>query len=317
MGKKYGSGPTILVVDDDPELRELVSFALTREGFDVAVAENAFIGLARLDEVKPAVTLLDVMMPGMSGLEMLARLREHDRDMPIIIMTAAATPDIAFSALRDEACDFLAKPFHLDDLISAVSTAFEMRQQQIGIEVLSARPDWIEFRVPCNLQAIEPLERMLLQLKTDIPPDTRDQIAYAFREMLRNAIEHGGKYDPTQRVEVGYLRTARMILYRLKDPGAGFTFDSLQTPAGPIAGVLNPADDPTLHMRAREELGLRPGGFGILIARSMADEVCYNERHNEVILIKYLDGAPLPPATAAITDERAETTTESTEPVER
>ncbi|MDQ3585314.1 MAG: response regulator [Acidobacteriota bacterium] len=295
MGKKYGGGPTVLVVDDDPDLRELVSFALQREGFDVVTAENGFEGLERLGEMKPVIALLDVMMPGMSGLEMLTRLRERDRNMPAIIMTAAATPEVALHALRDEACDFLAKPFDFNDLISAVNAAFEMRRQQIGIEVLSARSDWIELRVPCDPLAVEPLERLLRQLDAELSLEAREQIAYAFREMLRNAIEHGGKNDPTQRVEVGYLQTERFILYRIKDPGEGFTFEALQTPAGPIAGILNPPDDPALHVRARQELGLRPGGFGILIARDMADELRYNERHNEVILIKYLD----PPATSA------------------
>jgi len=292
MGKKTGGGPTILVVDDDPDLRELVSFALQREGFDVVVAENGFEGLERLGEMKPVIALLDVMMPGMSGLEMLAQLRERDRDMPAIIMTAAATPEVALSALRDEACDFLAKPFDFQDLLSAVNAAFELRRQQISIEVLSARADWIELRVPCDLLAVEPLERLLRQLEAELSPEARDQIAYAFREMLRNAIEYGGKNDPKQKVEVGYLRAERFILYRIKDPGEGFTFESLHTPAGPIAGILNPPDDPTQHQRAREELGLRPGGFGILLARDMADELRYNERHNEVILIKYLDRQP-------------------------
>ncbi|MGH9941277.1 MAG: response regulator [Pyrinomonadaceae bacterium] len=296
MGKKYGSGPTILVVDDDLDLLELVSYALKREGFDVVVAENGFAGLELLGEMKPMIALLDVMMPGMSGLEMLNRLRQLDRNMPAIIMTAAATPEVALTALRDEACDFLAKPFHLDDLISAVNAAFEMRRQRIGIEVLSARPDWIELRVPCDPLAIDPLGRLLLQLKMDLSDGARDQIAYAFREMLRNAIEYGGKNDPSQTVEVGYLRTERFLMYRIKDPGEGFTLESLLTPAGPIAGILNPEDDPARHVRAREELGLRPGGFGILIARDMADELRYNERHNEVLLIKYLDGEPPAPA---------------------
>lgn len=291
MGKKYGSGPTILVVDDEPDLRELVGYALQREGFDVVMAENGFEGLERLGEMKPVIALLDVMMPGMSGLEMLARLRERDRDMPAIIMTAAATPEIALIALRDAACDFLAKPFDFQDLLSAVNAAFEMRRQRISIEVLSARSDWIEMRVPCDPLAVEPLERLLKQMEAELSPEARDQIAYAFREMLRNAIEYGGKNDPTQKVEVGYLRAERFILYRIKDPGEGFTFESLQTPAGPIAGFLNPLDDPTQHQRVREELGLRPGGFGILIARDMADELRYNERQNEVVLIKYLDDA--------------------------
>ena len=134
--------------------------------------------------------------------------------------------------------------------------------------------------------AIGPLERLMSQLKTDLPAETRDNVTYAFREMLRNAIEHGGHSDPTRSVEVSYLQTPRLILYRIKDPGEGFSMGSLHH-----AAILNPEDDPIRHERVRDELGMRPGGFGILIAGNLVDEMIYNERHNEVVLIKYLDGA--------------------------
>lgn len=281
---------TILVVDDDPELHDLISFALKQEGYEVLNARNAFEGLDMIEKHRIDLTLLDVMMPKMDGLEMLSRLRMYNKDLRVIIMTALSTPETAISAMRDHASDFLAKPFDVHQLLSAVENAFQLEPRDINIEVLSARPEWIELRVPCDPAAIEPLEHLMSQLKTDLPRITRESVTYAFREMLRNAIEHGGKNDPTQFVEVGYLRSPRMILYRIKDPGEGFSIESLYQSSGPIAAFLNPEDDPMLHERAREDQGIRPGGFGILIARDMVDEMIYNERHNEVVLIKYLDG---------------------------
>lgn len=276
----------ILVVDDDPELHVLIGFALRREGYEVLDAHDAFEGLEIIKNEVVDLALLDVMMPKMDGLMMLSRLRESNQELPVIVMTALTTPETAISALRDQACDFLAKPFDVSQLLSSVEAVFEMIPQEIKIEVLSARPEWIELRVPCDPAAIDPLERMMAQLNTDIPPETRESVTYAFREMLRNAIEHGGKNDPAQSVEVGFLHTPRVILYRIKDPGEGFTLESLHH-----AAILNPEDDPIQHERYREEKGMRPGGFGILIAREMVDEMVYNERHNEVVLIKYLDGA--------------------------
>lgn len=285
---------TILVVDDDPELQNLVSYALKREGYEVRLASDAYQGLEMIEKEKFDLALLDVMLPKMDGLEMLSRLRAYNQDLQVIIMTALTTPEAAISALRDHACDFLQKPFDVDRLVSAVKTAFELAPRDIQIEVLSARPEWIELRVPCDIAAIDPLERLMSQLKTDLPPVTRETVIYAFREMLRNAIEHGGKNDPTQFVEVGYLRSPRIILYRIKDPGEGFSIESLYRGEGAIAAFLNPEDDPLQHARVREEQGIRPGGFGILIARDMVDEMIYNEKHNEVILIKYLDAAQTP-----------------------
>lgn len=284
----------ILVVDDDPELHDLVSFALAREGYQVLKARDAYEGLDIIAKEHVDLALLDVMMPKMDGLMMLSELRERNENLRVIIMTALTTPETAVSALRDQACDFLAKPFDIQQLLSVVNNAFELSPQEISIEVLSARPEWIELRVPCDIAAIGPLERLMAQLKTDLPPITRESVTYAFREMLRNAIEYGGKNDPNQFVEVGYLRSPRLILYRIKDPGEGFSIESLYQESGPIAAFLNPEGDPTHHEKVREEEGLRPGGFGILIAREMVDEMIYNERHNEVVLIKYLDGAQPP-----------------------
>jgi anti-sigma regulatory factor (Ser/Thr protein kinase) len=244
-----------------------------------------------IEKEKYDLALLDVMMPGMDGLEMLSRLRARNQDLQVIIMTALSAPETAISALRDHASDFLQKPFALEQLISAVKTAFELSPRDTQIEVLSAHPEWIELRVPCDPAEIDPLERIMSQLNVDLPPITRETVTYAFREMLRNAIEYGGKNDPTQFVEVGYLRSPRVIIYRIKDPGAGFSIESLYRDDGAIAAFLNPEGDPMQHERIREEQGIRPGGFGILIARDLVDEMIYNEKHNEVILIKYLDGA--------------------------
>jgi DNA-binding response OmpR family regulator len=280
----------ILVVDDDPELQDLVGFALRREGYEVTQANDAFEGLEAIERQPFDLALLDVMMPKMDGLMMLSKLREQNNDLRVIIMTALTTPETAINALREQACDFLVKPFDLQQLTEAIEAAFKLGPREIQIEVLSAQPEWIELRVPCDRAAIGPLERMMAQLKTDLPKQTRESITYAFREMLQNAIEYGGKNDPRQFVEVGYLRSPRIVMYRIKDPGEGFSIESLYRPNGPIAAFLNPEGDPIQHERVREDQGIRPGGFGILIAREMVDEMIYNEQRNEVLLIKYLDG---------------------------
>ena len=274
----------ILVVEDNPELQDLIRFALADKGYDVLTADNALRGLEVIAADKIDLVLLDVMMPGMDGLTMLSQLREHNENLRVIIMSALNTPEAAISALRDQACDFLSKPFEMQQVLSAVETALELNPPDTNIEVLSARPEWIEVRVPCDPAAIDPLERLMSQLKTDLPRETRDNVIFAFREMLRNAIEYGGKNDPRKCVEVGYIHTPRVIIYRIKDPGEGFLIESLKH-----AAILNPSGDPFHHQKVRTELGLRPGGFGILIASKLMDEMIYNERHNEVVLIKYLN----------------------------
>ena len=106
----------------------------------------------------------------------------------------------------------------------------------------------------------------------------------AFREILLNAIEHGAGSDPDKRVFITYVRTKRAALYYVRDPGQGFSFEHLQH-----AAVSNPADSPVEHAEIREKLGMRPGGFGIMMTRQLVDDLIYNEHGNEVLLIKYMD----------------------------
>jgi anti-sigma regulatory factor (Ser/Thr protein kinase) len=75
-----------------------------------------------------------------------------------------------------------------------------------------------------------------------------------------------------------------MLVYRIADPGEGFDIDKLRH-----AAISNPEDDPIRHIDIREESGLRPGGYGLAMTRSLVDELIYNEKRNEVMCIKYLD----------------------------
>lgn len=152
-----------------------------------------------------------------------------------------------------------------------------------GMEVISVLPEWVELSVPCDLEAIEPLENLLMQLEADLPQEIGEAISYAFREMFSNALEYGGKLDPAKRVEVRFVRLKRAVICRVKDPGDGFDLTGLDH-----AAVNNPNHDPIRHAVVREAKGLRPGGLGILLTRQLVDELVYNERHNEVLFVKYL-----------------------------
>jgi anti-sigma regulatory factor (Ser/Thr protein kinase) len=151
-----------------------------------------------------------------------------------------------------------------------------------GIEVVSATPEWIRTFVRCDLKTADRLLQFLNEV-ADLPDEERHDVARAFREMLLNAIEHGGQLDPTKSVEIDYLRARRMVTCRIADPGPGFKLNDI-----PHAAVANPAGDPVRHMAVREEQGLRPGGFGILLARQLVDQLIYGEEGNEVLLVKYL-----------------------------
>ena len=122
--------PNILVVDDEVGMREGCRRALASQGFQVSTAENGAEGLHKLREKPYALVLLDAMMPGMSGLELLGAIHEYDPDIICIVITGYATVDLAARAMKQGAYDFLPKPFTLDELSAVVNRGIEESQRR-------------------------------------------------------------------------------------------------------------------------------------------------------------------------------------------
>ncbi len=274
----------ILIVEDDRPLRHVLRKLLTAAGYSVAIAKGGVEALRQLKRKKFHLVLLDVGLPGMNGLEVLSHLRAQARRLKAVVMTADNTPDTVLRAVREQAYQYVTKPFPPKMMVEWVRKALAAGPEPAPIEMLSARPDWVELLVPCSLEAADRIQSFLMGLKSDLREEIRESVGRAFRELLLNAIEWGGKLDPGRKVRIAYLRGRRMLLYRIADPGTGFRFESLEH-----AAVSYPPDQPFGHLRARQEKGLRPGGFGILLAQRIVDELLYNEARNEVLFVKYLD----------------------------
>jgi CheY-like chemotaxis protein len=276
----------ILVADDDRATRLMLSNLLAEAGFKVTVAVDGAAALKKLRSDKFDLLLTDVWMPGMNGLELLARLREQPDRPRTVVMTSDDTPEVMLRAVREQAYQYLKKPLDPKTAVEVVKDALSAKPSSSPIEVISAVPHWIELLVPCELEAISRITGFMASLKSELSEEDREHVALAFRELLTNAIEWGGKLDPNQKVRISYLKTARMLQYRIADPGTGFRLEDLTH-----AAVSNPEDDPLLHSEIRKQKGLRPGGYGLFMVRDLVDELVYNEVHNEVVLIKYLNPA--------------------------
>jgi anti-sigma regulatory factor (Ser/Thr protein kinase) len=213
----------------------------------------------------------------------LAAMRKKKVRAMVIVITSDDTPGTLLAAVREHAHHYIAKPIEREALIALVRASLGEKSRTPPIEVISARPEWVELLVPCSLEAGTRLESFMEHLETGLSDDVRTSVAQAFHELLMNAIEWGGKLDPRRKVRISYLRAKRMLLYRISDPGPGFKFADLDHAA------VTHGDDPIEHGLIREQKGLRPGGFGLVMVQAKVDELLYNEAQNEVVFVKYLD----------------------------
>ena len=272
----------ILVADDDRTTRFAISSMLKKAGYAVTAAKDGAEALRNIQKKSFDLVFLDIWMPKLTGLEVLARVRAGKSRPKIIIMTSYSTPETLLRAIREQAYEYLSKPFPPKETVEVAARALK-QDASPPIKVISAQPHWVELLIPCTREAAERIHSFLMKLEADLPDDLRNTIGLAFKELLFNAVEWGGKLDPNRKVRIAQVRSSRLLLYRVADPGPGFSFKGLTH-----AAVGQPADEPIAHTNVRDQLGIRPGGFGITMIRGIADELLYNEAQNEVIFIKYL-----------------------------
>lgn len=285
MNRSSDAKRHILVVDDDRALRHALSTLLGDAGHTVIQAGDGPQALATLAEESVDLMLLDLGLPGMSGLEVLARVRGLAAPPRVVVITADDTPGTLLEAIRGQVDGYVTKPFAPGGMVDVIEDALAKPPAAVlPIEVVSARPEWVELLAPCSLDAAHRVQHFMLTLEADLPEKVRESVGQAFHELLFNGIEWGGKLDPARKVRISCIRTRRMLLYRIADPGEGFDIERLAH-----AAINNPEDNPLQHAFVREEKGLRPGGLGLAITRNLVDELVYNEKRNEVVFVKYLD----------------------------
>src|SRR5688572_3302918 len=180
--------PAILVVDDDRATRHLTRTVLAKAGYKVRVAPDGAQALTRLRTGTFDLMLLDVWMPRMDGLQLLARLKGRKRTPRIIVMTSDDTPETLLQAIRQRAFQYVRKPVEPQALRTLVRDVLA-RGPAPAIDVISARPNWVEIVVPCTREAADRLQEVMRHLEAGLSDEVREAVAFAFRELLLNAVE--------------------------------------------------------------------------------------------------------------------------------
>jgi two-component system, OmpR family, response regulator len=268
-----------LIVEDEQDTGQLLGEHLRRWGFDPTILTEGRPAISWVRQNKPDLILLDLLLPGMDGFTICENLK-LDREtnlIPIIMITALTDPEDKVHGLQVGANRYLTKPFTSTDLHKTIQEVFEWREsiQQNGTE------GEIRFQLQSDTQYLDELNHLLgsLFLFSGLSETQVKQLTTAVREMGTNAIEWGHKKQIERIVSVVYHIDPEKIAITIRDTGPGFDPANLPHAAQP--------EDPVGHMMVRETLGLREGGFGILMSQGLVDEMSYNETGNEVRLVKH------------------------------
>jgi len=273
-----------LVVPSGGEVDELLTSILASESWTIqrAVDNEHALTLATTEPFDLIITGRKTLGP--EDVELLRKIRSARAHVRLIILTDKFTPGDVIAAMREGAFSYFSAPFDASELTAMVHAAMEAPCWDDGIEVLSATPEWVRLAARCDMPTAHRLVQFLHGVRDPTIPETdREAVITAFKEILLNAMEHGGHFDPHQYVEVSFVRMRRAVVCRVKDPGEGFSLEELRH-----AALNSPPGDPFSHLAVREAQGLRPGGFGLLLAKKLVDELIYGERGNDVLLVKYV-----------------------------
>jgi anti-sigma regulatory factor (Ser/Thr protein kinase)/ActR/RegA family two-component response regulator len=271
----------ILIIGDDPAVSGL-RLSPHLEAYTIEIADGDADAMQQLRQRAFEVVLTDPQSTIKEDLALVNEMEAIRPGLKTIILAPETTPEDVIAALKARVFACFSSPINVADVAAMTVQALQADQWRDCIEVLGAATNWMAMRVNCQLLTADRLLRFMTEFRSDLEDSDRCALLTAFREMLMNAMEHGAGFNPEKVIEVAAIRTRRAIVYYFRDHGPGF-----QTSQMRHAAINNPRGEPLAHMEVRETKGMRPGGFGILLAQQLVDELFFNASGNEVMLIKH------------------------------
>lgn len=278
---------TVLIVDDERDTNDiLAAMAQARDFKPIQLFAGSQV-FAAVREHAPDLILLDLMLPDIDGFAICERLkRNRDTNLiPIIMVTALHDANHRAAGVRVGANGYLTKPFTPDQLNAAIDAAMAWRLEHEDRGITGE----INFDVQSESGYLQQANDMLADLfaHTSLTDRQIKDLRQAIMEMGGNAIEWGHRKNADLVLQITYRIGPDAVTLIIRDQGPGFNPRKLPHAASD--------EDPIGHLDVRNDLGIREGGFGIMLARGLVDEFRYNDKGNEVTLIKRFERKPEPP----------------------
>jgi len=272
---------TVLVVDDERDTNDILASLVRARGFEPIQVFSGAQALSAVADRTPDLVLLDLMLPDIDGFDLCDRLK-RDREtnlIPIVMITALQDAHHRAAGVRVGANGYLITPFTPDQLYQSMDDALAWHEEHLK----RGSTGEINFDIRSELTYLSQANDMLADLFAHTPLTDRQikDLRQAIMEMGGNAIEWGHRKNTDLVLRITYRIDASAVTLIIKDEGPGFNPRNLPHAASD--------EDPIGHIEIRNELGLREGGFGIMLARGLVDQFRYNSRGNEVTLVKHFD----------------------------
>ncbi len=270
---------TVLVVDDERDTNDILASLVQARGFETVQVFSGAEALEAVAKEPPDLILLDLMLEDIDGFELCDRLKRDRKTnlIPIVMVTALHDAHHRAAGVRVGANGYLTKPFTPPKLYEVMDAALQWNEEHNKRGTTGE----INFDVRSELSYLSEVSDLLADLFAHTPLTDRHikDLKQAVMEMGGNAIEWGHRKNADLVLRITYRIDPTSVTLIITDQGPGFNPRNLPHAASD--------DDPIGHIEIRNELGLREGGFGIMLARGLVDQFRYNKSGNEVTLIKH------------------------------
>jgi two-component system, OmpR family, response regulator len=272
---------TVLVVDHERDANDILAHLVRPRGFEPVQVYTGQDALAAVSRHQPDLILLDLSLPDINGFELCDRLKRNRETnlIPVIMLTAHHDAKERAAGVRVGANGYLIKPFAPEQLYGAMDDALAWHEEHTQRGTTGE----INFDIRSELTYLAQASDLLADLFAHSPLTERHikDLKQAVMEMGGNAIEWGHRKNAELVLRITYRIDPTSVTLIIQDQGPGFNPQDIPHAASD--------EDPIRHLELRNELGLREGGFGIMLARGLVDHFSYNERGNQVTMIKHFE----------------------------
>ncbi len=267
----------VLVVEDSKTMQAFLKNLLRTEDYEVIVASDGETGLETfqqglIENNSFDIVMTDIIMPGISGLDLLEKIKILNRDTVVVVLTSDSTVETAIEALNLGANNFLHKPPNAEEILNVLWRAAKQREIFLENEELNPFTErTIHIEIPSQLKFIKGIAHNIIadaKLMGYDEGDLRDKIPVTVDEAVTNAIKHGNKFQENKKVYIDVSIDVGRIKIVVADEGEGFDVSAVPDPTDPMNF-------------------LKPSGRGILFMNIGMDRVRYNQKGNVLTLLKY------------------------------